>query len=381
MTHTPLVSVRIPSYNHEKYVRACIQSVMDQTFTDFEIVIVDDCSTDHSVEVIQSFDDPRIKLEVLPRNSGMNVAVARCMQLSSGKYIANLSSDDLWAPAKLAEQVSYLEQNPDCAAVFTQVVIVGEDGQPLSDLAFPSPFDYENRSPDAWLRRFFYRGNCLCNPSVMIRREVYEKFGYQDKRMVSLSDFDLWVKLSLEYQLWVLDQKLTMFRVRNDGMNLSANNPGNQRRQMFEFKQILDHYLEIRDPERLKRIFPECEKFGKPEERTIPYFLGRLAIDVPTMVHWLWGCETIFGLLADPDMARLLEGKYDFRYRDFIDLTKTVPPAPPAPPEPARKQKRTPKPNLAAYGVYRVKRILARLFPQGYLALKRWFYRVFGKRE
>lgn len=378
MTHTPLVSVRIPSYNHEKYIRACIQSILDQTFTDFEIVIVDDCSTDHSVEVIQSFDDPRIKLEVLPRNSGMNVAVARCVQLSSGKYIANLSSDDLWAPTKLAEQVAYLEHNPDCAAVFTQVTIVGEDGQELTPQEFLSPFDYENRSPDEWLRRFFYLGNCLCSPSVMIRREVYEKFSCQDKRMVSLSDFDLWVKLSLEYKLWVLDQKLTMFRVRAGGANLSANNPGNQRRQMFEFKQILDHYLEIHDPERLKYIFPECEKFGEPEARTIPYFLGRLAIDVPTMVHWLWGCEKIFDLMADPDMARLLEEKYDFRYRDFIDLTKT---APPAPPEPATQPKPAPKPNLAAYGVYRVKRILARLFPRGYLALKRRFYRVFGKSE
>ncbi|MEZ4626908.1 MAG: glycosyltransferase family A protein [Eubacteriales bacterium] len=72
-----------------------------------------------------------MKLDILPRNSGMNVAVERCMQLSSGKYVANLSSDDLWEPAKLAQQVAFLERHPEYDAVFTQVKVVGEDGEAL----------------------------------------------------------------------------------------------------------------------------------------------------------------------------------------------------------------------------------------------------------
>ena len=107
MYGVPLVSVRIPSYNHEKYIHDCIASVLNQTFQDFEIVIVDDCSTDGSVNVIRKFNDPRIKLEVLKRNSGMNVAVERCMQQCSGKYVANISSDDMWIPTKLEKQVAF----------------------------------------------------------------------------------------------------------------------------------------------------------------------------------------------------------------------------------------------------------------------------------
>jgi len=362
MLSAPMVSVRIPSYNHEKYITACIESVLNQTFADFEIVIVDDCSTDNSVEVIRSFQDPRIKLEVLPRNSGMNVAVERCMQLSSGKYVANLSSDDLWAPTKLEQQVAFLEQHPEFDAVFTQVQIVGEYGNALDTRHFANPFDYENRSPEEWLRRFFYFGNCLCNPSVMIRREIYEKFGYQDKRLVSLSDFDLWVKLSFGHRFWILDQQLTMFRVRENGMNLSANSPANRRRQQFEFKQILDHYLQICDLEQLKKIFPECTKFGSPMEQTIPYFLGMLAIDSPSMIHRLWGLETIFDLMADAETAKLLEDSYDFRYRDFIELTKTAP---------SFSESISDNSNMFA-----LKQKIAQFFPRLYNSLKRFYFKT-----
>lgn len=374
MLSRPMVSVRIPSYNHEKYIRDCISSILNQTYSDFEIVIVDDCSTDRSVDVIRSFHDPRIKLEVLPRNSGMNVAVERCMQLGTGKYVANLSSDDLWEPTKLEKQVAFLEQHPEYDAVFTQVQAVGENGQPLGSAEYVSPFDFTNRSPEQWLWRFFYLGNCLCNPSVMIRREVYEAFGYQDKRLVSLSDFELWVKLSFQHRFWILNEELTLFRIRDNGMNLSAINPGNMRRLMFEYKQILNHYLQIRDPKRLERIFPECRKYGEPEEKTIPYFLGRLATDVPSMSHWLWGCETIYKMMEDPEAVKLLEEKYDFRYRDFLDLTKRVPPCPPES-QPATK----PKTSMLSVAVQRLKHFLAKLSPRLYFALKKGYYKLFRR--
>jgi len=197
---------------------------------------------------------------------------------------------------------------------------------------------------------------------VMIRREVYEKFGYQDKRFVSLSDFDLWVKLLFGHRLWILDQQLTMFRVRDNGMNLSANNTANRRRQQFEFKQILDHYLQVRDPEQLKKIFPECAKYGNPVDQTIPYFLGMLAIDFPSMLHRLWGLETIFDLMADAETARLLEEVYDFRYRDFIELTKTAP--------------LFSETMSASSNMFAIKQRIAQLFPRLYNTLKRLYFKT-----
>ena len=326
MSAAPLISVRIPSYNHGKYIEACISSILRQTFQDFEIVIVDDCSTDDSVSLIRNIKDPRIKLEVLKRNSGMNVAVARCMQLCQGKYVANISSDDMWEPTKLEKQVEFLERNKEYDAVFTQVKFIDETGRPIRRVNNPYAyiFDYKNRESTQWLRRFFYLGNCLCNPSVLIDREVYKSLGYQDKRLVSLSDFDLWVKFALYHKFWILNEDLTKFRLRKSNANLSADTSKNKNRMSFEHKQILDNYLSITDTKMLTAIFPESLRYGEPEVGTIPYFLGRLAIDTDSRIHQLWGCEKIYNLMRSQKAVESLEKHCNFRYVDFYALTQRI---------------------------------------------------------
>lgn len=327
MSSDPLVSVRIPSYNHEPYVRDCISSILGQTYQNFEIVITDDGSVDGTVDAIREFQDPRIRLEVLDRNSGMNVASAHCVARCRGTYIANLCSDDMWEPAKLETQVRFLQSHPEYDAVFTKAAFIGETGRVLAESENRQAriFNCENREPAAWLRRFFLDGNCLCCPSVLIKREVYQALGCQDKRMISLSDFDLWVRFLLAgYRFWILEDTLTRFRIRDRDMNLSADTPENRNRCAFEYKQILDNFLVIRDPELLAEAFPECRQFGEPKADTIPYFLGRLAARGDTAFARLWGCETIFRLLSDPAAAARLETLYDFRYNDFYTLTKTT---------------------------------------------------------
>ncbi len=323
MLQNPMVSVRIPAYNHEKYIHACISSILNQTFQDFEIVIVDDGSKDGTVDVIRQFDDPRIKLEVLEKNGGMNVAVEHCMRRCAGQYIANMCSDDVWMPTKLEKQVAYLQQHPEVDAVFTRVLLIGENGEERNAANEPNAhiFDCQNREPQQWLRHFFYHGNCLCNPSVLIRRQVYEKFHYQDKRFLSLSDFDLWVRFSFSHRLWILDEKLTCFRIRNHYQNVSAATPANLNRLAFEYKQILDHYLQMQSPEVLTQIFPEALAYGKPTAETIPYFLGRLAVDTGTPYHTLWGLEKIYALLGNESASAYLAEACGFRYVDFIQMT------------------------------------------------------------
>ena len=253
----------------------------------------------------------------------MNVAVAHCMKRCTGKYIANMCSDDVWHPEKLEKQVGFLESNESYDAVFTRVHLVNEKGRSLKSLRYAlySPFNCENKTPHEWLNHFFYNGNCLCNPSVLIKREVYEKFGYQDKRLLSLSDFDLWVKLSFEHSFFILDEKLTSFRIRSGHMNVSAATMGTKNRIGFEYKQILDNYLVIKDTDTLIKIFPECVRYGEPQDSVIPYFLARLAIDTGGVFRKLWGLEKIFSLMSDESASRMLEENYDFRYADFIRLT------------------------------------------------------------
>jgi glycosyltransferase involved in cell wall biosynthesis len=318
----PTVSVIIPSYNHEKFIKECIESVLEQSFQDFEIIITDDGSADNTVREIKAFSDPRIKLFVHPENRGACIAANNCLEHASGKYIAVLSSDDIWYPEKLELQVDFLEKHPDIAGVFGKADWIDEKNQLITDKDFPYKeiFNVNNRSRFEWLRYFFKKGNCLCHPCSLIRRECYDEIGMFDPSMASLPDLDLWVRLCFKYQIYIMDRKLIRFRVLKNAENASGNNLSNYRRIKFEYKQILNHYLAIQDPDELLLIFPEAAKFGKISKDTIPYFLGRIAIDTELEFKVLWGLETIYDLLKDKKAAEELEKSSAFRYLDFIKL-------------------------------------------------------------
>jgi len=319
----PRVSVVIPSYNHERYIEECIQSVLDQTYQDFEIIITDDGSSDGTVNVIKEFDDPRIQLYIHAENKGACTAINNCLRKASGEYIAVLSSDDAWEPTKLAIQVQYLDSHPKIGAVFTKVVFVDEADNLIGPENYRDfyVFEKENRSRYEWLNYFFSSGNCLCHPSVLIRRKCYDEVGLYDERMANIPDQDMWTRLCFKYEIHILDEKLVRFRIMADKSSASADKLSTHIRVRFEYMQILDHYLAINDREMFLKIFPEAEKYGAVEEEYIPYFLSRFSFDVNNNTWHLWGLQTLFNFLEQDGIAISLEEKYGFSYRDLYNLT------------------------------------------------------------
>jgi len=251
MLKSPTVSVIIPSYNHEKFVGECIQSVLDQTYQDFEIIITDDGSSDRTVEIIKNFDDPRIKLYKHSTNKGASIATNNCILNASGKYIATLNSDDAWYPEKLGLQVKFLDENQEIGVVFGKVKWVDEFGELVVVNKFPfmDVFNVKNRNRFEWLNHFFYKGNCLCHPCSLVRRECYTKVGLFNPALANLPDFDFWIRICLNYEIRVLDQKLMRFRLMNNQTSASSVSNSNLIRLRFEFKQVLNHYLNIKQLE------------------------------------------------------------------------------------------------------------------------------------
>ena len=318
----PTVSVIIPSYNHEGFVEECIQSVLNQTFQDFEIVITDDGSTDRTAEIIESFNDPRIRFFKHPKNKGACVAANNCILNSRGRYIAMLSSDDAWYPDKLEIQVKHLDAHPHVVAVFGKVDWIDESGNLITTNSFPflDVFNVQNRTRFEWLRHFFSKGNCLCHPSSLVRRECYTEIGLLNPALANIPDFDFWIRMCLKYDIAILDKKIIRFRRMSDESNASGNTCRNQIRSRFEYKQLLNHYLKITDPDEFLLIFPETVQYGRITAETIPYFLGRIAIDTGIDFRMAWGLDVIFGLLQKESAARALEVNCDFTYLDFIRL-------------------------------------------------------------
>ena len=127
----PKVSVILPTYNQERYISAAIESVLHQTYQDFEIIVVNDASSDGTIDCVQSYKDSPIQLYSLKQNQGESAATNFGIQKAQGEWIAILHSDDVFALDKLEKQINFTQENPNVSAVLSQVKVIDEIGQPL----------------------------------------------------------------------------------------------------------------------------------------------------------------------------------------------------------------------------------------------------------
>src|ERR1043165_2672801 len=182
----------MPAYNAELYVDAAIESILAQTFQDWELIIVNDGSTDATPERIRSYNDPRIRCLDQP-NSGPAVAYNRAITESRGHYFALLNSDDVCYPDRLEYQLqSY--QSGSRRILFSTPDFIDSDGQPLSGEHFlAGRFLAVPYTQAQTLERFFFHGNFFCTPTLFAERDVLLEAGLFNPALFNLNDFDLWI--------------------------------------------------------------------------------------------------------------------------------------------------------------------------------------------
>ncbi len=292
MPASPLVSVVIASYNHAPFVQQCLHSVLAQDLPNLEIVVTDDGSQDNTAELVaqmaaQAGRTP-IHLHRFAQNRGACLALNDAIGRARGAFIAVLNSDDYFLPGKLQRQLDFLQQQPQLGAVFGWPAFVDERGAAFLDAAHKdhAVFHQPNRSRQQWLRHFFDHGNALCHPTVMLRREVYDTVGLYDPRLAQVPDLDQWIRVCMRFDIHVLPEAMTAFRIRDQLQNASAARPEVVIRDAWERGRILRHYLRLSATE-LEQVFPEfAGQSGTPAEKlaryalTLPYpFFQRFALD------------------------------------------------------------------------------------------------------
>lgn len=321
----PKVSVVLTSYNHGPYVGKAIESILAQSMDDWELLIWDDASTDNSWDVICSYSDSRIKAFRNPRSMrgvwGINKAITH---VAKGQFIAIHHSDDMWRRNKLKQQVDYLDSTPDVAAVFTRVQLIDEQDQLVvdeKDNAHFRAFDSPNKTRQEWLNHFFYRGNGLCHPSVMVRAEAYKQLGGYIYGFGQLGDLHMWVRMCLHYSIHVLEEELVLFRVHSKNKNSSARTPENVNRHRNEFYQILKLYEPIVQTSDFPIVFPQipCDKHHCPVSRLFLYAKHLIETNIQG-VSQLLGLEIISNLLQDPATAQLLWKTHGYDYKSQAAL-------------------------------------------------------------
>ncbi len=214
----PKVSVVIPAYNHGQFLGEAIQSVLDQTFQDWELIVVDDGSTDNTREVVASFKDPRIRY-IYQENRGAAGALNTGIRHACGEYIGLLGADDAWFPEKLSLQVAQLDSlPPKVGLVYSDLELFNQERSRVTGLFLQGRQPPRGNVFKALMR---HDGWFIGPASALIRREVFQKVGLFDEELRTHEDWELWVRIAREYEVEALDRPLV--RRRWHKTNLSGN--------------------------------------------------------------------------------------------------------------------------------------------------------------
>ncbi len=209
----PLVSVLMPAYNGEKYVIEAAMSILGQTFTDFELLVIDDGSTDSTRRLLEAVHDPRLRLVSNERNLGLIATLNKGLEIAAGRYIARMDADDISLSERLEKQVQFLEAHPEVHVLGTMVNLIDENGEVFSGLS-----GYPTLPND--IRRYLLRECCLIHPTVMFRKDTICSVGGYNTGAKHSEDYDLWLRLSHQHVIANLPEKLVSYRIHKNQVSV-----------------------------------------------------------------------------------------------------------------------------------------------------------------
>jgi len=208
----PKVTVIIPVYNGEQFLRTSIESILNQTYGNFNVLVIDDGSTDNSQEIIKMYHDPRIKVLTNEKNQGLVFSLNRGLDCSDGDYAARMDCDDFSLPTRLEKQVEFMESNPDVGVCGTWYSVYDES---LSNEMYTANLAV---NPEE-IRTVLFFCCCLCHPSTMLRLSYFNKFQLRyNKSDLHAEDYGLWVRCSRLFQLANIPEVLLHYRLSPKGI-------------------------------------------------------------------------------------------------------------------------------------------------------------------
>ncbi len=242
------VTILMPVYNGERYLREAIVSMLNQTFTNFEFLIINDGSTDGSEAIIKSYNDKRIRLVNNEKNLGIVETLNKGIGLAKGEYIARMDADDVSLPERLEKQVEFLDRNPSVCVVAAHITLVDEQNRIL-DYCWTE--DMLTRT-EKEIYDFLPKENCIAHPTVMMRKSVISTIGY-NKLFINSEDWGLWLMLISEGKIIAkIDEILVKYRIHAESITVK-NNTKKPFKNILRFKRRYLKYkiskLQLKGPD------------------------------------------------------------------------------------------------------------------------------------
>lgn len=264
------VSIIIPTYNRADVLAASIQSVLQQTYTDFELLIIDDGSTDNTDMVVESIDDKRIRYLKMPENKGVAAARNEGIRQARYNYIAFQDSDDYWKPEKLEKQMNLLTQRSEIGLLYCPYECQKADGTIIlvPDNNIPPEEKQGNIYPYMLLR------NTIGTPCVLVRRQCLEKSGFFCESLTCLEDWELFLRIAGDYEIAFQEEPMVLVNLSKNGVSHNISGYYGARCYMLaKHKEALLRYGIFQDV--TKDILESAEKLGilAQVSRMLQYFL------------------------------------------------------------------------------------------------------------
>ncbi|MDD3593118.1 MAG: glycosyltransferase [Candidatus Gastranaerophilales bacterium] len=318
MHNQPLVSVFIPYYNDREFLIEAIESVLGQTYKNFELILLNHASTDDSKTIARSFDDERIVHIDMKKNygAGGGILFEQLLQTAKGKYLKLFCADDLLLPDALEKLVDYMESNPDKDFAFGDMLYVNSRGKSLKQTWFGSRrgFDLDNDELDT-LKLLAEGCSHLPYPASIIKREAFAGIDI-DKVFIMLFDMSLWIKLLIKgKKIGFLPQIVCKYRISNNQVSGIANKGTAIIRSFFELIPYCKMFQTITDVKTVRSIFPDnylLKNLKEKDTEYIPFIVAYNCLLSPSRPYQIFGFVELYNMLSDDNMRSKIEARFDF---------------------------------------------------------------------
>lgn len=315
----PKVSFLLVTYNQENYIRPAIDSILQQDYENFEVIVSDDCSSDGTFAAASAVTDPRVKVVKTPYNGGVGANLNFAFSHASGDVVVLCGGDDLVLAHFTTRVLQALKEGADAVySNFSEIDSHGNRAQTLN-------FVYENATPAKLLRKAFLHANIMPSPAMVLTREAAEAVFELSFSLVNYEDYALHTRLLLAgFKPRFLEEKLVLYRVTKEGV---SHNSSAKIRARLEEKALMDLFLQA-DLELVKQMFEgEIASLGyTPTQRSKTLFLALMALDSDNDKKREWGYETAVKFLATRENFELAHAEFGLSFKEFLTYAERVKP-------------------------------------------------------
>lgn len=297
----PKISVVMPAYNAEKYIAEAIESILNQTYRDFEFIIINDGSTDKTEEIILSYTDDRIVYLKNEKNMGIVYTLNRGLDIAKGEYIARMDADDISLPERFKTQVQFMDKNTDIAVLGTAINIFGEN---IESSIFANSSNPKKAKAELFL------SSSLTHPTVFIRKSILHKYAlHYEEEFAGMEDFRLWWKITGCGDIMSLEVPLLNYRKHSTQITASVSEQKTEKAKQFlrerisvfeidyseaEFNSLFKYRssdfgnLTLQDIENLSSLFKKLLKANNSQKHYSKYYFKKiLSLAVTSSISFL----------------------------------------------------------------------------------------------